>query len=205
MTLTVLGIGASPRLNGNSDVLLQEALRGCEQAGAQVESLRLVDYNIQGCTECNTCQRTGVCVLRDDYETLLKKLLDADRLVFATPVFFMAVSAQAKLLIDRGQSLWARKHVLRKPLFEPSRDRRAMIIAVGGSRSKKQFEGIRRTMQSYLECMEVNCVSNLFVNQVDEQGSVLRHAAALDEAFRLGEHLVDEVRPPEQPVLVELF
>lgn len=205
MTLKVLGLSASPRANGNSDILVREALRGCEQAGAQADFVRLVDYRIGACTECNACLKTGVCVLRDDYESVLQKLLDADRLVFATPVFFMAVSAQGKLFIDRGQSLWARKHLLGKPLFEPSRDRRALVIAVGGSRSKRQFEGIRRTMQSYLECLDMDYVSSLFVNQADEQGAVLQHPTALQEAFRLGRLLAQVAPATGQKIQVELF
>lgn len=205
MTLSVLGISASPRARGNSDILVQEALRGSAQAGAQTEFLRLVDYDIRACTECNTCQQTGACVVRDDYRHILKKLLAADRLVFATPVFFMAVSAQAKLLIDRGQALWARKHLLAQPLFEPKRDRRAIVMAVGGSRSTRQFDGIRRTMQSYFECLEMDYVSSLFVNQVDEQGAILQHPTALQEALRLGQLLADPAGPSPPLGQVELF
>ncbi|MBN1359937.1 MAG: flavodoxin family protein [Sedimentisphaerales bacterium] len=205
MTLTALGISASPRANGNSDLLVREALRGCEEAGAQTEFLRLGDYRIGACTECNTCQKTGVCVLQDDYQGILDRLLEVDRLVFATPVFFMAVSAQAKLFIDRGQALWARKHLLHLPLFQPRRDRRAMVVAVGGSRSTRQFDGIRRTMQSYFECVEIAYVSTLFVNQVDAAGAVRRHATALPEAFRLGAALADAASPAQRATQVELF
>lgn len=205
MTVKALAISGSPRVEGNSDILAQQALHGCEQAGASIEFLRLTDFRIGACTECDRCQRTGVCVLRDDYAGLLEKLLAADRLIFATPVFFMAVSAQAKLLIDRGQALWARKHILAKPLFEPQRDRRALVIAVGGSRSKRQFDGIGRTMRSYFECLEIDYVSSLFVNQIDERGAVRRHQGALDEATRLGRLLADATPTADKEVRVELF
>jgi len=112
--MKVLGISTSPRIRGNSDLLLREALAGAESTGAQVEYVNLGSYKIGPCIECNACLTTGQCRVQDDYQSMLKKILDADRLVFATPVFFMSVCAQAKNLIDRGQCLWAHKYVLKK-------------------------------------------------------------------------------------------
>jgi multimeric flavodoxin WrbA len=204
--LKVLGISTSPRLKGNSDLLLREALAGAESAGAQIEYLRIADLNIAPCVECNCCYSTGRCRVQDDYQQVLQKMLDADRLIFATPVFFATVCAQAKILIDRGQCLWANKYVLKKPLFENGpRDRRALVIAVGGSKSKKQFESIRLTLKSYFDVLELKYVSNLFVNQVDVRGAIRQHPCALQEAFRLGKELVTVENLPDKPVDVELI
>ncbi len=87
MIIKTLGISTSPRIKGNSDLLLREALAGAESAGANTEYIRLSDYNIAPCIECNTCYTTGTCKIQDDFQQLLKKMLDADRLVFATPIF----------------------------------------------------------------------------------------------------------------------
>jgi multimeric flavodoxin WrbA len=206
VTVKVLGISTSPRREGNSDLLLRKALGGAQQAGAATEHLRLCDYRIEGCRECYGCSETGRCATRDDYQAILDKMLDADRLVFATPVFFLTVSAQAKLLIDRGQCLWVRQTVLRKPLFEPKRDRRGVLIAVGGSRSQKQFDCVRQPIQGFFKYLEVEYVGSLCVNQVDEKGAILRRPDALDEAFRLGCVLAGtETDLPKKPVTIEMF
>jgi multimeric flavodoxin WrbA len=206
VTVKVLGISTSPRREGNSDVLLRQALDGAQQAGAATEYLRLCDYRIEGCSECYDCSQTGDCSTRDDYQPLLDKLLDADRLVFATPVFFMTVSAQAKLLIDRGQCLWVRQTVLHKPLFEPKRDRRGVLIAVGGSRGQKQFDCVRQPIQGFFKYLEVQYTGSLCVNQVDEKGAILKRADALEEAFRLGRMLAStEIGPPQRPLKIDLF
>ncbi len=189
MSLKVLGISTSPRKKGNSDTLLRRALEGAESAGAQTEYIRLSDYKIGPCIECNACYSTGRCSVEDDYQRLLEKLLKADHLIFATPIFFMTVCAQAKMLIDRGQCLWAHKYVLKRELFNPERDRRAMVIAVGGSKGVKQFDSIRRTMKTYFDCLQMNYVAGLYVNQVDNRGDINRHPNALDEAYRLGSNL----------------
>jgi multimeric flavodoxin WrbA len=100
MDVKVLGISTSPRIKGNSDLLLRQALAGAKSAGASTEYVRLADYKIGPCIECNDCYTTGRCSVQDDYQQLLSGILDADRLIFATPVFFMTVCAQAKTLID---------------------------------------------------------------------------------------------------------
>ena len=205
MNIKVLGISTSPRIKGNSDLLLRQALKGAASAGAQVEYVRLSDYNISPCVECNACYKTGKCEVQDDYQLLLRKMLDADRLIFASPIFFMTVCAQAKMFIDRSQCLWAYKYVLKKQLFTPQRDRRAMVIAIGGSKSKKQFESIQLTMKSYFDVLDINYAANLFINKVDDLGEIQKHPSALKEAFRLGKELITAEYPlPQKPVNIEL-
>jgi len=206
MSIHVLGISASPRAGGNSDLLLHKALAGAQSAGADIEYVHLCDLNIAPCIECNSCFKTGECATKDDYQLILKKMLDADRLVFATPIFFMTVCAQAKILIDRCQCLWAHKYVLKKPLIETQgRDRRAMVIAVGGSKSKNMFDSIRLTMKYYLDVLDMKYAANLFVNKMEEPGQIKKHPNALNEAFRLGAELVTtETPPPEKPIDIEL-
>lgn len=204
--MKVLGISASPRLKGNTDLLLREALAGAESAGAQVEYIRLCDLKIAPCIECNWCFETGKCKIEDDYQMVLSKLLEADRLIFATPIFFMTVCAQAKILIDRCQCLWANKYVLNKPLITSGEhDRRAMVIAVGGSKSKKMFESVRLTMKYYFDVLDMKYVANLFINKVDDCGQIKKHPSAMKEAYRLGAELASSITPPtKNPIDVEL-
>jgi multimeric flavodoxin WrbA len=190
MDLKVLGISTSPRVDGSSDLLLRQALAGAASAGTSTEYISLRDFKIAPCDESNFCYATGKCRIQDDFQLILQKMLDADRLIFATPVFFMTVCAQAKALIDRGQCLWANKHILKKPLFTTERDRRAMVIAVGGSKSTKMFDSIRLTMKYWLDVLEFNYVSDLFVNQIGEPEQLKQHPTALNDAYRLGRELV---------------
>ncbi len=205
MSVKVLGISTSPRLKGNSDLLLREALTGAESAGALVEYIRLCDLSISPCVECNYCYETGECRIEDDYKIVSAKMLEADRLIFATPIFFMTVCAQAKMLIDRCQCLWARKYVLKRPLItDGSRDRRAMVIAVGGTKSEKMFENIKLTMKYYFDVLDMQYVANLFVNKIDSCGEVKEHPLVMKEAYRLGCELVSSATPPpKKPVDVE--
>ncbi len=196
MNLKILGISTSPRADGSSDLLLRQALAGAESTGASTEYISLRDFNIAPCVECNSCYTTGKCRVEDDFQLILQKMLDTDRLIFATPIFFMTVCAQAKLLIDRCQCLWANKHILNKPLFTAERDRRAMVIAVGGSKSTKMFDSIRLTMKYWLDVLEFNYVSDLFINRIDEPARIEQHPTALKDAYRLGRDLASTETPP---------
>ena len=117
----------------------------------------------------------------------------------------MSVCAQAKMLIDRAQCLWAHKYVLKKELYSPDHDYRGMVIAVGGSRSVKQFDNIRWTMKTYFNTLEIRYVSGLYVDNVDAKGDIEKHTSALKEAYRLGCLLAttDSVIP-KKPIEVEL-
>ncbi len=194
----VVGISASPRKDGNSDLLLTETLAGAEAAGAEIEYLPLREANLRPCVGCNACYKTGRCVFaaEDDFGSIIETVLAADRLIFATPVYFMAVSAQAKLLIDRCQCLWAEKHVLKRTSRQrKSRDLRGMVIAVGGCASTKMFDCIRLTMKYFFDVLQMRHAYSLWVNGINERGEIADHPAALSEARRLGKRLVTGPRP----------
>lgn len=101
MSKYVLVISASPRKGGNSDTLCDEFIRGAQATGNQAEKVFLRDHRIDYCTGCGVCNNTHVCVLKDDMAKILEKLVQADVIVMATPVYFYTMDGQMKTLIDR--------------------------------------------------------------------------------------------------------
>ncbi len=99
--MKVLGIVCSPRLHGNTEILVQESLAEAQETGADVELLTLAGKTIAPCDACYSCRKTGKCHIKDDMQDIYTKLLEADGIIFGTPVYFWTVSAQAKALIDR--------------------------------------------------------------------------------------------------------
>ena len=180
----MLVISSSPRKDGNSDLLAKEALRGAIESGAVAEYVRVVDLKISPCRSCGHCEEKGVCAISDDFPPLMKKMLESDALVFATPIYFMAVSAWGKMVIDRCQTLWARKYVLKMPnRAEPEKAWAAVCIAVGGTRSVKMFDSIRLTMKYFYDVLDINLFEEVFFNQLDHKGAVKEHPEALREAY----------------------
>lgn len=101
MNKNILIISASPRKGGNSDTLCDEFMRGAAESGNRVEKIRVSEKNIGYCKGCGVCNTTHKCVQSDDMAEILDKMVNADVIVFATPVYFYTMDAQLKTLIDR--------------------------------------------------------------------------------------------------------
>ena len=101
MSKKVLIISASPRKGGNSDLLCDQFLLGAQESGHDVEKIRLQEHKINYCLGCGVCNNTHQCVQKDDMAGLLDKMLAADVIVLATPVYFYTMDAQLKTFIDR--------------------------------------------------------------------------------------------------------
>ena len=101
MTQKILGIVGSPRRNGNTEVLVDEVLKGAEDAGAQVEKVILNELDIRPCQACNSCYKEGKCIQDDDMAELLVKMEKTDAWILGTPVYWFGPTAQIKAFIDR--------------------------------------------------------------------------------------------------------
>ena len=188
MALKVLGIMGSPRIKGNTDLLLEEALKGAKSQGADVEKIIVDKLKIAPCKEYLGCFKDGNCVIRDDMDAIYPKLLEADVVIIASPVFFYGITSQAKALIDRCQALWARKHILKQTL--PDGGRKGAFIAVGATQGKRLFEGVILTVKYFFEAIGVRYADDLLVRGVDVRGEIRQHPTALADAFELGKRLV---------------
>jgi multimeric flavodoxin WrbA len=99
--MRIIGISGSPRIGGNTDTILQEALNAAQEQGATVKLMRLSDYNLQPCNACATCFKTQKCVIDDDGERIYQEILKADGVILGSPAYFQAITAQTKTFIDR--------------------------------------------------------------------------------------------------------
>ncbi|MGD0803159.1 MAG: flavodoxin family protein [Candidatus Bathyarchaeia archaeon] len=100
--MRILALIGSPRRGGNSDLLVDAALREAAKRGHQGEKLYLYEYEMKPCVDCRACkQEEMICVLKDDLPKIYKRIDAADALVLATPIYWYGSTAQMKLLIDR--------------------------------------------------------------------------------------------------------
>ncbi len=99
--MKVLGIVCSPRKNGNTEILVKEALDSAHKLGAETEMIKVSDVNITPCDGCETCDTTGECKIEDDMQGIYTKLLQSDGIILGSPVYWLGVTAQAKIIIDR--------------------------------------------------------------------------------------------------------
>jgi len=187
--MKVLGIMGSPRRQSNTEILLDKALEGAREAGAEVEKVLVSKLEISPCLEIYACRKDGNCAIKDDMQLLYKKLLEADHIVFASPIFFYGITSQAKAIIDRCQALWVRRHVLGMGK-EDKRVRRGVFISIGATRGKKLFDGAVLTVQYFFDAIGVKYSGDLLVRGIDNKGQIKEHSEALEGTFRLGQELV---------------
>ena len=187
--MKVLGIMGSPRLKGNTDLLLEEALKGAQSRQAEVEKLIVDKMKITPCKEYYACLKDGNCVMRDDMDTIIPKLIEVDGIIVASPMFFYGVTAQLKALIDRCQALWVRRNILKTI---PDSNKRGVFIGVGATKGKQLFDGSVLVIKYFFQAFGAEYVDELLVRGVDKRGEIKEHPDLLKKAFELGERLAQQ-------------
>jgi len=185
--MKVLGILGSPRRGGNSDMLLDEMLKGASSVGAVTEKIYLGDLNFKGCIECSGCDKTGICVLKDDMTPIYDKLREADIIVAASPIFFLSITAQLKALIDRCQSEWVAKYKLK--LEAAIKPRKGAFICVSGYKENIFCKDAEKIIKAFFKTINVEYIEGLFVCGVEKPGDVKADKGALEKARKIGTKL----------------
>lgn len=185
--MKVLGINGSPRIGGNTDILLDKVLEGARQKGAATEKIILNKIKFSPCQECENLNDDGTCIVQDDMQDVYKKIKDIDALILASPIFFGSLSAQTKMMIDRFQCLWRAKYRLKKDIgFKKIK---GGFISVEGSDRKDFFENARSIVKNLFATINVDYKEELFCPGIDEKASILKHPDCLKKAFELGSRL----------------
>jgi len=183
----ILAIYGSPRRQGNTTLLLNQAVQGALDAGAQVEKVVLRDLRMSPCLEIYGCKETGRCVIQDDFQGVSNQLLACHGLMLASPIFFYTVSAHTKILMDRCQSLWIKKYWVDKiPLGQRDLKRKGLFISVGATRGKRLFEGALLTLKYFFDILDAELWKALLYRELDFEGDVLKHPEYLQEAYGTG-------------------
>jgi multimeric flavodoxin WrbA len=190
--MRVLGIAGSPRKNGNTDTLLAEVMRGAASKGAETKTIYLRDLQISTCLHCDACLKAGICRIKDDMQSVYTDLQQADVIVLASPVQFTNVTAHMKAMIDRCQSLWARKYRLKLPPLGDRRERKGFFISVGGRKVPNLFDPMLVMIKAFFVIIDVKYAGDLLFTGVDEKGAILNHPTAMKDAFAAGERLAGD-------------
>ena len=172
----ILALSASPRRGGNSDILCDEFIRGAKDAGHTVEKIFLRDRRIEYCTGCGVCNDTHRCVHNDDMRDILQKMVAADAIVMATPVYFYTMNAQMKTLIDRTVPRYT--EISNKEFY-------FIVTAADSDRHalERTIEGLRGFTQQCLEGAKERGI--LYGTSAWQMGEI-RQTSAMQEAYTMG-------------------
>jgi multimeric flavodoxin WrbA len=197
MVIRVLAFATSPRRQGNSETLLDYLLESmAEENGVAVTKYVLNhDILIKPCRGCNACERLNRCIQEDDdLNWVLEKIIEADAVVLASPIFCMGLCSQAKALVDRAQVFRSRKYVLKQPVVPPDRkDKRlGIFVSTAGQKWDIVFDGAKMSMQCFFHVSDIkdNNMWYLLIDGVDKKGEIERHPTARKQAYSMGKEAV---------------
>ena len=187
-----IAIACSPRKNGNTAILARQALAGATEAGAEIEFIYLVDYKFAPCRACGGCDKTGRCVVKDDVMQIYEKVLSADSIILAAPIFSMGICAQAKMFIDRAQQFWSTKFLLQRHVIEDEEKRnarRGIYLSTAGTNLPHVFDGAVQVAKYFFNMLEINLMGTYCYPKIDPPGEVNNYSEVLQEVFAAGKKL----------------
>ena len=176
--MKVLGISCSPRRGGNTEILVQEALKGAKEEGAVVELLSLSGKDIKPCDGCRGCETTGLCKIKDDMQEIYGELLNADGIIIGTPIFYWSLCGQAKVLLDRT--------------FALNFPRLQLANKVGGAIAVAGRAGTMNGLMTLLQYFLNNHMrpAEVVPGLADKKGEIRKDERAMGSAFEMGRQVV---------------
>ncbi len=195
MTYTILAFAASPRRHGNSETLLDWVLDAMQKDPlVQTEKIVLAQADIKPCRGCNSCEKTNICAIRDDLDLIYEKIIKADCIILAAPIYCMSICSQAKVLIDRAQLFRSRKYVLHLPVTPPERQgkRLGLFISTAGQKWDYVFDASIPVIKCFFHVIDIknHDTKYLLINNVDEKGAILSHVDAKKQAEEMAETII---------------
>ena len=176
--MKILVITGSPRKNGNSATLADHFIKGAEEAGHEVVRFDAAFRKVHPCIACNSCGMNGPCVFKDDFEFVREHIVEADCVVFATPMYYFGISAQLKAVIDRFYAINGSIHVPKK----------AVLLMTYANTAASEAVPIRSHYEVLLKYLGWTDAGQIIAPGVWPVGAI-RNTRFPEQAYRLGKSL----------------
>ncbi len=177
--MKILALMGSPRKQGNTDVLLDEFLKGSQSRGHKFDKMYLYDMQLTPCVDCRVCKSGElICKVKDDMQKLYPLIDKADLIVYATPLYWWGPTGPMKIVMDRIRPYVANKKI---------KGKKAVVIVPSGEEptASRWLMGMFKDSFDYLNMQLVGSV----LVKAYEKGEVKQDAAALKQAYDLGASL----------------
>jgi len=199
--MKILGVVGSPRREGNTSTLLQEALKPFKKNSIETKLVFLSDYYIRDCNGCESCKETYKCVINDDMQKLYPDILESDAIILGSPTYFYNVSADIKAFIDRcycfeifdkdDRSVWM-------GLNEATGIKYAAVIAVSEQEKEEDMGFTAETMVKSLEALGYRVISTVKALHLFEAGEALNNKKVMEDANQAGKKLLKQLQLKEE-------
>ena len=179
MSKKVVVVSTSLRTNSNSELLAKSFVEGAKEAGNEVEYISLKNKDIRFCIGCLACQKIGHCVIKDDVADIMNSVLEADVVVWATPIYYYEMSGQMKTLIDRLNPMYSKDYKFRD----------IYLLATAAEEGDEVFEKVITGLNGWIDCFEKTTIKGIILaGGVSDSGAISGNDK-LKEAYDLGSHV----------------
>lgn len=176
MSKSVLVLSASPRKGGNSDLLCDQFVQGAREAGNQAEKIFLRDRKIGPCLACEACTKNGgECAQKDDMAEILARMISADVIVMATPVYFYTMNAQMKMLIDRTV-----------PRYTEIKNKEFYFIATAADAERRLMERTIDGFRGFTDCLDGALEKGVIYGCGVWKKGEIKDSPAMQQAYEMG-------------------
>ena len=187
----VIALLGSPLSDGNTARLLDEAIRGAEEAGCDVERIVAAHLDIAPCMEIFYCQENETCEIRDEMIGIYDKFREMDGLIIATPVMTMGIPGRLKSFMDRFQVFYMAKYHRGRSFISPEqrRRRKMLFISIAGMNLPTVFEGAKMTAKAFGEIIDCPYWDEVLRNDMDTIQDIRTRPEVMEAAYRKGYEL----------------
>ena len=179
MSKKVVVLSTSLRTNSNSELLAKSFVDGAKDSGNEVKYISLKNKDIRFCIGCLACQKTGHCVIKDDVADIMNSVLEADVVVWSTPIYYFEMSGQMKTLIDRLNPMYSKDYKFRD----------VYLFATAAEEGDEVFEKVITGLNGWIDCFEKTTIKGtILAGGVSDSGAISGNDK-LKEAYDLGSHV----------------
>lgn len=192
--MNIVAIYGSHRRNKNSDLLLDKVLDGIGENFANVTRIYASSPEIHHCAACGGCDKEGICVLKDEMQSVLTALDKADIVITSTPVYFYTVTSHLKKLIDRCQSVWTSKYVLKNSTMTRKNRLGYVLCTAGAPEEKSYFDCTLKVLNIFYLCINTRLEDVMLISNVDK-APVEKNEEILERAINFGKKIKKTLEP----------
>ena len=179
----ILGVMGSPRINGNTHVLISKILEGAKEKGAATDIILLKDLNIQECDGCHTCWKGNECSKSDDMNNIYPRIIENDIILFGTPVYWYGPTALMKAFIDRFVYFNCPENRIK------IKGKSAVIVVPFEENNLETADLLVKMFEKSFEYLEIPLIGKIIIPGVTKRGEVIKQEATIEQCYNLGKKL----------------
>lgn len=172
------------RRNGKTDMLLKKFIEGLEDSNCEIDIVDTVKNKVTPCTGCLACEKTGNCVINDDMQEIYKKIEASDIVVLASPIYFASVTAQLKAAIDRCQTLYSRRYILKQ---NTEVTRKGYVVFTAGLTNPKEITAMEVLSKFFMLSCNSTLEEMIYAMNTDREEI---SEDKLKEAYEIGKRAI---------------